>query len=67
MELAKARDHLTAVLDAPPAVAELAAYLELAEDEVIARTPNGRSDGPGHEPRRRLPCLGTLAERVRRP
>ena len=32
MELAKARDHLTAVLDAPPAVAELAAYLELAED-----------------------------------
>jgi RNA polymerase sigma-B factor len=35
VELAKARDHLTAVLDAPPTVAELAAYLELSEDEVI--------------------------------
>ena len=35
VELAKARDHLTAVLDAPPAVAELAAYLDLEEDEVI--------------------------------
>ncbi|SHN12782.1 sigma-70 family RNA polymerase sigma factor, partial [Actinacidiphila paucisporea] len=29
VELAKARDHLTAVLDAPPSVAELAAYLEI--------------------------------------
>jgi len=35
VELAKARDHLTAVLDAPPTVAELAAYLEIGEDEVI--------------------------------
>ncbi len=35
VELAKARDHLTAVLDAPPSVAELAAYLELTEDEVV--------------------------------
>jgi RNA polymerase sigma-B factor len=35
LELAKARDHLTAVLDAKPTVAELAAYLELGEDEVI--------------------------------
>jgi len=35
VELAKARDHLTAVLDAPPTVAELAAYLELSEEEVI--------------------------------
>ncbi|WP_327293375.1 SigB/SigF/SigG family RNA polymerase sigma factor [Streptomyces sp. NBC_01198] len=35
VELAKARDHLTAVLDTPPTVAELAAYLELTEDEVI--------------------------------
>ncbi|SEG72429.1 RNA polymerase sigma-B factor, partial [Actinacidiphila yanglinensis] len=29
VELAKARDHLTTVLDAPPTVAELAAYLEI--------------------------------------
>lgn len=35
VELAKARDHLTAVLDAPPGVAELAAYLEIGEEEVI--------------------------------
>ena len=35
VELAKARDHLTAVLDAPPSVGELAAYLELTEEEVI--------------------------------
>ncbi|WSR66470.1 SigB/SigF/SigG family RNA polymerase sigma factor [Streptomyces sp. NBC_01198] len=35
VELAKARDHLTAVLDAPPTVAELAAYLELSEEDVI--------------------------------
>ncbi|WUH95605.1 RNA polymerase sigma factor SigF [Streptomyces sp. NBC_00433] len=35
VELAKARDHLTALLDAPPSVAELAAYLELSEEEVI--------------------------------
>jgi len=35
VELAKARDHLTGVLDAPPTVAELAAYLEISEDEVI--------------------------------
>ena len=35
VELAKARDHLTALLDAPPTVAELAAYLELTEEEVI--------------------------------
>jgi RNA polymerase sigma-B factor len=35
VELAKARDHLTTVLDAPPTVAELAAYLELSEDDVI--------------------------------
>jgi RNA polymerase sigma-B factor len=35
VELAKARDHLTAVLDAPPTVAELAAYLEITEEEVI--------------------------------
>jgi RNA polymerase sigma-B factor len=35
VELAKARDHLTGVLDAPPTVAELAAYLEIGEDEVI--------------------------------
>ncbi|SHM42764.1 SigB/SigF/SigG family RNA polymerase sigma factor, partial [Actinacidiphila paucisporea] len=35
VELAKARDHLTAVLDAPPSVAELAAYLEITEEEVI--------------------------------
>jgi RNA polymerase sigma-B factor len=35
MELAKARDHLTAVLDAKPSVVELAAYLELSEEEVI--------------------------------
>ncbi|SEG95743.1 RNA polymerase sigma-B factor [Actinacidiphila yanglinensis] len=33
VELAKARDHLTAVLDATPSVAELAAYLEITEDE----------------------------------
>ncbi|MFF7158926.1 SigB/SigF/SigG family RNA polymerase sigma factor [Streptomyces sp. NPDC008139] len=35
VELAKARDHLTAVLDAPPTLAELAAYLEITEDEVV--------------------------------
>ncbi|MEE4540452.1 SigB/SigF/SigG family RNA polymerase sigma factor [Streptomyces sp. V4-01] len=35
VELAKARDHLTALLDAPPTVAELAAYLEVGEEEVI--------------------------------
>ncbi|NJP44368.1 RNA polymerase sigma factor SigF [Actinacidiphila epipremni] len=35
VELAKARDHLTGVLDAPPTVAELAAYLEISEEEVI--------------------------------
>ncbi|WP_333770858.1 SigB/SigF/SigG family RNA polymerase sigma factor [Streptomyces sp. IBSBF 2435] len=35
VELAKARDHLTAVLDAPPTVAELAAYLEITEEDVI--------------------------------
>ncbi|SEG71170.1 RNA polymerase sigma-B factor, partial [Actinacidiphila yanglinensis] len=35
VELAKARDHLTTVLDAPPTVAELAAYLEITEDEVV--------------------------------
>ena len=35
VELAKARDHLTNVLDAPPTVAELAAYLGLIHDEVI--------------------------------
>jgi RNA polymerase sigma-B factor len=35
VELAKARDHLTAVLGARPTVAELAAYLEIGEDEVI--------------------------------
>ncbi|WP_433888472.1 RNA polymerase sigma factor SigF [Streptomyces sp. CA-111067] len=35
VELARARDHLTAVLDAPPTVAELAAYLEIPEEEVI--------------------------------
>nr|WP_073501279.1 SigB/SigF/SigG family RNA polymerase sigma factor [Actinacidiphila paucisporea] len=35
VELAKARDHLTAVLDSPPSVAELAAYLELSQEEVI--------------------------------
>ncbi|MFG1811640.1 RNA polymerase sigma factor SigF [Streptomyces sp. NPDC049040] len=35
VELAKARDHLTAVLDAPPTVAELAAYLEITEADVI--------------------------------
>jgi RNA polymerase sigma-B factor len=35
MELAKARDHLSATLDAQPTVAELAAYLELSEEEVI--------------------------------
>ncbi|MFG1807626.1 SigB/SigF/SigG family RNA polymerase sigma factor [Streptomyces sp. NPDC049040] len=35
VELAKARDHLTSVLDAPPTVAELAAYLEISEEEVI--------------------------------
>jgi RNA polymerase sigma-B factor len=35
VELAKARDHLTATLDAPPTVAELAAYLEITEEEVI--------------------------------
>ncbi|MFG1811548.1 RNA polymerase sigma factor SigF [Streptomyces sp. NPDC049040] len=35
VELAKARDHLTAVLDAPPSVAELAAYLEITEADVI--------------------------------
>jgi RNA polymerase sigma-B factor len=35
VELAKARDHLTAVNGAPPAVCELAAYLEISEDEVI--------------------------------
>ncbi|SCD89718.1 RNA polymerase sigma-B factor [Streptomyces sp. DvalAA-14] len=35
VELAKARDHLAAVLDAQPTVAELAAYLELSEEEVI--------------------------------
>ncbi|MEE4543482.1 SigB/SigF/SigG family RNA polymerase sigma factor [Streptomyces sp. V4-01] len=33
--IAKARDHLAAVLGAPPGVAELAAYLELPEEEVI--------------------------------
>ncbi|MYS23628.1 MULTISPECIES: SigB/SigF/SigG family RNA polymerase sigma factor [unclassified Streptomyces] len=35
VELAKASDHLTAVLDTPPTVAELAAYLEISEEEVI--------------------------------
>jgi RNA polymerase sigma-B factor len=35
VELAKARDHLTGVLDAPPTVSELAAYLEIPEEEVI--------------------------------
>ncbi|WP_328469359.1 RNA polymerase sigma factor SigF [Streptomyces sp. NBC_00448] len=35
VELAKARDHLTAVLDAKPSVAELAAYLEIGEEDVI--------------------------------
>ncbi|MFD3457655.1 SigB/SigF/SigG family RNA polymerase sigma factor [Streptomyces sp. NPDC058691] len=35
VELAKARDHLTTVLDAPPSVAEMAAYLEIGEEEVI--------------------------------
>ncbi|MFG1807203.1 RNA polymerase sigma factor SigF [Streptomyces sp. NPDC049040] len=35
VELAKARDHLTATLDAPPTVAELAAYLEITQEEVI--------------------------------
>ncbi|MDX3075476.1 SigB/SigF/SigG family RNA polymerase sigma factor [Streptomyces sp. MI02-7b] len=35
VELAKARDHLTTVLDAPPTVAELAAYLEIGEEQVI--------------------------------
>ncbi|MEE4546321.1 RNA polymerase sigma factor SigF [Streptomyces sp. V4-01] len=35
VELAKARDHLTTVLDAPPTVAELAACLEITEDEVV--------------------------------
>ncbi|WUV84992.1 SigB/SigF/SigG family RNA polymerase sigma factor [Streptomyces sp. NBC_01476] len=35
VELAKARDHLATVLDAPPTVPELAAYLELTEEEVI--------------------------------
>nr|WP_307795123.1 SigB/SigF/SigG family RNA polymerase sigma factor [Actinacidiphila acididurans] len=35
VELAQARDHLTAVLDAPPTVAEIAAYLQIPEDEVI--------------------------------
>ncbi|MYS21720.1 RNA polymerase sigma-B factor [Streptomyces sp. DvalAA-14] len=35
LELAKARDHLTALLDSPPTVAELAAYLEISEEEVI--------------------------------
>jgi RNA polymerase sigma-B factor len=35
VELAKARDHLTSVLDAPPTVAELAAYLGRPEEEVI--------------------------------
>jgi RNA polymerase sigma-B factor len=35
VELAKARDHLTNVLDAPPTVAELAAYLGITDDEVI--------------------------------
>ncbi|WP_405583104.1 SigB/SigF/SigG family RNA polymerase sigma factor [Streptomyces sp. NBC_01190] len=35
VELAKAGDHLTAVLDTPPTVAELAAYLEISEEEVI--------------------------------
>ncbi|SFF90959.1 RNA polymerase, sigma 37 subunit, RpsB/SigB [Actinacidiphila alni] len=34
IQLAKARDHLTAALDTPPTVAELAAYLNLSEDEV---------------------------------
>jgi RNA polymerase sigma-B factor len=35
VELAKAKDHLTGVLDTPPTVAELAAYLEISEDEVL--------------------------------
>jgi RNA polymerase sigma-B factor len=35
VELAKARDHLAAVLDAQPTVQELAAYLELTEEEVM--------------------------------
>jgi RNA polymerase sigma-B factor len=35
VELAKARDHLAAVLDAAPTVADLAGYLELSEDEVV--------------------------------
>ncbi|SEO91042.1 SigB/SigF/SigG family RNA polymerase sigma factor [Actinacidiphila rubida] len=35
VQLAKAKERLTAVLDAPPTVAELAAHLELTEDEVI--------------------------------
>ncbi|WNI19875.1 SigB/SigF/SigG family RNA polymerase sigma factor [Streptomyces sp. ITFR-21] len=35
VELAKARDHLAAVLDAQPTVRELAVYLGLSEEEVI--------------------------------
>jgi RNA polymerase sigma-B factor len=47
VELAKARDHLTAVLDARPTVAELAGYLELSEEEVIEGlvASNGYSAG----------------------
>ncbi|MBY8878673.1 RNA polymerase sigma factor SigF [Streptomyces sp. PLK6-54] len=35
VELAKARDHLTAAHGAPPTVGELAAHLKITEDEVI--------------------------------
>jgi RNA polymerase sigma-B factor len=35
VELAKARDHLATVLDAQPTVAELAAYLEIGQEDVI--------------------------------
>ncbi|WP_037910836.1 SigB/SigF/SigG family RNA polymerase sigma factor [Actinacidiphila yeochonensis] len=35
LELAKARDHLTATLDAPPTVAELAAHLGITEEEAV--------------------------------
>ncbi|MEV6013902.1 SigB/SigF/SigG family RNA polymerase sigma factor [Streptomyces sp. NPDC051976] len=62
VELAKARDHLTNVLGAPPTVAELAAYLELSQDEIIEGLvaangytagsidlPQGDDDHPGSE------------------
>ncbi|MFC4031346.1 RNA polymerase sigma factor SigF [Streptomyces polygonati] len=35
VELAKARDHLSGVLDGQPTVQELAAYLELSDEEII--------------------------------